>query len=142
MPPLSTDLRRLLEKKVVEARDAAEVAAAGALKSLAVDRAEPFGSMAEDDREFRRVLRARARQLGGFQDPFDSSEGFVLLAAEIAYEQWHRMLFARFLAENGLLMYPDPTTPTPITLQDYELSPSIPKINLSTLNNSIVTSHP
>ena len=29
-----------------------------------------------------------------------------LLIDEIAYQQWHRMLFARFLAENGLLMHP------------------------------------
>ena len=29
------------------------------------------------------------------------------LIEEIAYEQWHRMLFARFLAENDLLMHPD-----------------------------------
>ena len=30
-----------------------------------------------------------------------------MLIDEIAYQQWHRMLFARFLAENGLLMHPD-----------------------------------
>jgi hypothetical protein len=28
------------------------------------------------------------------------------LVEEIAYEQWHRLLFARFLAENRLLMHP------------------------------------
>ena len=32
---------------------------------------------------------------------------------EVAYEHWHRMLFARFLAENNLLMYPDPDEPVP-----------------------------
>ena len=29
-----------------------------------------------------------------------------LLVAECAYEQWHRLLFARFLAENSLLLHP------------------------------------
>jgi len=105
--PLVVALRRLLEKKVVEARDAAEAAAAGALKSLAVDRAEPFPSMSEEQRRLRRLLRARARQLGSFTEPLEASEGFTLLASEIAYEQWHRMLFARFLAENDLLMHPE-----------------------------------
>ncbi|NJM55691.1 MAG: hypothetical protein HC841_07110 [Verrucomicrobiae bacterium] len=28
-------------------------------------------------------------------------------AGECAYEHWHRMLFARFLAENGLLIEPE-----------------------------------
>ena len=39
---------------------------------------------------------------------------------EVAYEHWHRMLFARFLAENNLLMYPDPVQPVPITLAECE----------------------
>jgi len=34
---------------------------------------------------------------------------------ETAYEHWHRMLFARFLAENGLLMHPDGV---PLTLDE------------------------
>jgi hypothetical protein len=41
-------------------------------------------------------LRARWRQLGNDRE---------LLIAECAYEQWHRLLFARFLAENGLLLH-------------------------------------
>jgi hypothetical protein len=116
MIPLPTDLRRLLEKKVVEARDAAEEAARGALRSLAVDRSEPFPSMTEAQRLLRRQLRARARQLGSFAEPFADSAGFDLLASEIAYEQWHRMLFARFLAENDLLMHP--THGVTVTLEE------------------------
>lgn len=116
MPPLSTDLRRLLEKKVVEARDAAELAAVGALKSLAVDRAEPFPAMSEEDRQFRRALRARARQHGTLAEPLDESIGFAGLVQEVAYEQWHRMLFARFLAENDLLIHPGHGVP--VTLRD------------------------
>lgn len=123
MAPLVVALRRLLEKKVVEARDAAEAAAVAALKALAVDRSEPFPSMAEEQRQLRRLLRARARQLGSFAEPLDASEGFTLLASEIAYEQWHRMLFARFLAEDGLLMHPEHGVP--VTLDECaELAPA------------------
>ncbi len=50
-------------------------------------------------------LRARARQLG---DPLvNRVQGIERLVGQCAYELWHRMLFARFLAENGLLMHPD-----------------------------------
>lgn len=116
MPPLCTDLRRLLEKKVVEARDAAEDAARGALKALAVEQPEPFPSMSEEKRAHRRELRACARQLGSFSGELDTSEGFSLLVSEVAYEQWHRMLFARFLAENDLLVHPE--LGVPVTLED------------------------
>ncbi len=57
--------------------------------------------MDEPQRVLRRVLRARARQLGGG----DQEEGLPRLVEEIAYER-HRLLFARFLAENRLLMHP------------------------------------
>ena len=42
------------------------------------------------------------------------------LIEEVAYEHWHRMLFARFLAENNLLMYPDPDDPVAVTLEECE----------------------
>ena len=42
------------------------------------------------------------------------------LVVEVAYEHWHRMLFARFLAENNLLMYPDPDDPVAVTLEECE----------------------
>ena len=41
--------------------------------------------------------------------------GLDLLVEEIAYEQWHRMLFARFLAENDLLLHPEGA---PVSLED------------------------
>src|SRR5581483_7746535 len=41
--------------------------------------------------------------------------GLPLLVEEVAYEQWHRMLFARFLAENHLLIHP---SGVPVTLDD------------------------
>jgi hypothetical protein len=54
-------------------------------------------------------LRAKWRHLGRDRD---------LLVAECAYEQWHRLLFARFLAENRLLLHP--RFKAPVTLADCE----------------------
>ena len=86
------------------ARDEAEKSALSALKRLAVDQDEAFAALSDDDKALRRRLRAEMRRLGSLG----------ALVAEVAYEQWHRMLFARFLAENDLLMHPDgvPVSPT------------------------------
>ncbi|MDQ3498297.1 MAG: BREX-1 system adenine-specific DNA-methyltransferase PglX [Actinomycetota bacterium] len=102
MPPLDPALRKSLEKKIVEARDASEDAAEAALEALAVHEKESYASLTEAERRLRRALRAKARQLGT-----DPERDLRPLVEECAYEQWHRMLFARFLAENGLLMHPD-----------------------------------
>ena len=55
----------------------------------------------------------KARQLGSGSQ----TTGFTLLVEEVAYVQWHRMLFARFLDENNLLMHP---TGVAVTLEDCE----------------------
>jgi hypothetical protein len=97
MPPLPRELRKALETTVVSARVAAEDAARAALSTLAVDRDKAFEGMTGDQRTLRRALRAKERQLGSYD----------VLISEIAYQHWHRMLFARFLAENSLLIHPD-----------------------------------
>ncbi len=102
---LTSDLRNRLERAVVDARDIAEAGAAAALAALAVDHHEPFGHMTSTDRALRNALRARARQLGDQQDT-SGRLNISHLISECAYEHWHRMLFARFLAENGLLIEP------------------------------------
>ena len=111
MMPLIPELRKLLENRIPEARQVAEEAARAILKSMAVNRGEPFPSMTSEQRRLRNALRARARQLGNGSQ----TEGFEPLVEEAAYFQWHRMVFARFLAENNLLMHP---TNVPVTLQD------------------------
>jgi len=117
MAPLPSDLRSQLEKTVITARDQSEAAARATLTTLAVERTEAFTTMSEAQRRLRRALRAKARQLG----EGEMTAGIPLLIHEIAYEQWHRMLFARFLAETGLLMHPDGVA---VTLQDCtELAP-------------------
>ncbi len=104
MLPLDKSLRNRLERAIKEARDTAEAAASASLEQLGVGEATPFAHLSADDRELRRKLRVHGRQLG------DSLNGGKVqtmdrLVEEVAYEHWHRMLFARFLAENNLLMY-------------------------------------
>ena len=105
MAPLANELRSMLERAIIKAREIAEEEAQAALIRLAVNRNEPFASLNAEQRRLRNALRAKARQLGGGSS--SQNRGFKLLIEEVAYEQWHRRLFARFLAENNLLMHPD-----------------------------------
>jgi len=65
----------------------------------------------EPQRALRRKLRSSARAICGSSyqnNSSDSAENALNLQPliwEVAYEHWHRMLFARFLVENGLLMW-------------------------------------
>ena len=121
MPPLATDLRRQLENTIINARDLAETVARAALQRWAVDADKPFGHFSLVDRAFRKQLRARGIQAGDRRHADDRQE-IDQLTQELAYEYWHRMLFARFLAENHLLMHPDGVV---VTLAECEeLAPS------------------
>jgi hypothetical protein len=118
MPALASDLRKTLENTVVKARDKAEGGARDALTALAVGASEPFGSMSEEERKLRNRLRAHGRQLGDQRDPQKGTQSIERLVREMAYEHWHRMLFARFLAENQLLM--EPSSGVSISLDECE----------------------
>jgi len=107
MPPLDRTLRRNLENAVKAARRVAERAATKALDSLAVGSHEPWSGQPTADRALRVKLRARGRQLGDALDPKTGKQATARLVHEVAYEHWHRMLFARFLAENELLIEPE-----------------------------------
>ena len=107
MPTLAKDQRNLLAKVVIQARDSAEVGAKKALHSLGVDEPDAPSHLTTEQRELRRALRAQARQLGDGEDPQKPGTYSIWhLMEKIAYDQWHRMLFARFLAENNLLISP------------------------------------
>jgi hypothetical protein len=105
MGPLTRELRKRLDDAVVKARDVAEFAARSALASLGVEAESAHPNLGQEERRLRVALRAKVRQLG-------STEALV---SEIAYQHWHRMLFARFLAENDLLMHP---TGVAVTLEE------------------------
>jgi len=105
MPPLPTQLRNRLEAAVKQARRTAEAAAKVALERLTVGSAEPGTHLTVDERQLRNRLRAHGRQLGDQLDPKAGGQSINRLIHECAYEHWHRMLFARFLAENHLLIH-------------------------------------
>ena len=107
MKTLSTEFRRRLERAVIEARDVAEVGARVALEALAVYHHEPYEHMRSEQRTLRRRLRVHARQLGDRLDARSGVQSIDHLVHECAYEHWHGMLFARFLAENHLLIEPE-----------------------------------
>lgn len=110
MPSLSKELRRFLERTIAGidgARQIAEDGAEQSLKRLAVDRHEPHTSLTPEERTLRNQLRAHGRQLGDKRDIQRGTQTIDHLKQAVAYEHWHRLLFARFLAENNLLMHPE-----------------------------------
>lgn len=109
MRALSSALRKQLETSVLAARRAAESASRASVESLGVFADRRPEHLDAKQAALRNGLRAKWRQLGGDRD---------LLVAECAYEQWHRLLFARFLAENSLLLHPQ--YKAPVTLADCE----------------------
>ena len=109
MSVLSSALRKQLEISVLAARRAAESASRAAVEGLGVFADRRPEHLDEAQSALRKGLRAKSRQLGGEAE---------LLLAECAYEQWHRLLFARFLAENRLLLHPQ--YKAPVTLADCE----------------------
>lgn len=107
--PLDKALRRTLEATVIKARDIAELAATQALNRLGVGDAKPADYLNDEQRKLRTRLRARGRQLGDIKQD-NGRQATHKLVTEVAYEHWHRMLFARFLEQNNLLMYDEYTS--------------------------------
>lgn len=118
MASLEKSLRNQLERTVKDARDVAEAAARSALEQLGVGDASPPPHLDVKERDLRRRLRIHGRQLGDQTDDKKKTQQLDRLIEEVAYEHWHRMLFAQFLAENNLLMYPDPHQPVAISLEE------------------------
>ena len=107
--PLDKALRRTLEATVIKARDIAELAANQAINRLGVGDAKPADYLNDEQRKLRTRLRARGRQLGDIKND-NGRQATHKLVTEVAYEHWHRMLFARFLEQNNLLMYDEYTS--------------------------------
>ncbi|MBR1368476.1 hypothetical protein RJ53_02735 [Methanocalculus chunghsingensis] len=101
MTVLSREDRGALDTAVQAARRVAEAGARNALSVLGICDEKKPPHLTLEQAELRRLLRVELRRLGGV-----NAEGFEALIRAVAYEQWHRMLFARFLAENDLLFHP------------------------------------
>jgi hypothetical protein len=122
---LPTPLRRQLESAIRQARKIAEAGARHALEALAVHEPDPYRHMDEAARTLRRQLRAQARQLGD-GDSLHKPGAYEIkhLAEKLAYDMWHRLLFARYLLENNLLISPEHGVA--VSLDDCEeLAPSV-----------------
>lgn len=96
MTVLEKAARNQLDKAVQAARRAATAGADRALRALSVEQEKKPAHLTADQSELRRRLRVICRRIGSWD----------ALVQATAYEQWHRMLFSRFLAENNLLIHP------------------------------------
>src|SRR5206468_12788857 len=125
MSTLPANLRRQLESAITQARKIAAGGARKALEALAVQEPDPYRHMNEAQRDLRRKLRAQAKQLGdGESQSRRGAYEITHLVEKLAYDQWHRLLFARFLLENNLLISPEHGVP--VSLDDCEeLAPSL-----------------
>jgi hypothetical protein len=108
MKALASELRKHLGKTILQAREAAEIGARKSLEALAVHEPDPYRHLNEEQRLLRRALRAQARQLGDEESRTKKGAYDIThLTEKVAYDQWHRLLFARFLIENNLLLSPE-----------------------------------
>ena len=125
MRSLAPQLRRHLENAIKKARKIAEAGARKSLESLAVQEPDPYRHMDEVQRDLRRKLRAQARQLGDGESRIKRGAYEIKhLVEKTAYDQWHRLLFSRFLLENNLLI--SPGHGVSVSLDDCEeLAPSL-----------------
>jgi hypothetical protein len=110
MQALDKDLRSALEKTVKAAGSVAEAAAHAAVDQLGVGHDKPEAFLSDAEKALRNRLRTHGKQLGDARDskstnPTYGKQDVQHLVQEVAYQHWHRMLFARFLADNNLLMY-------------------------------------
>lgn len=110
MQALDKDLRSTLERTVKAARRVAETAAHAAVDQLGVGHDKPEGFLGDAEKALRNRLRTHGKQLGDDRDskstnPTYGKQEVRHIVQEVAYQHWHRMLFARFLADNNLLMF-------------------------------------
>lgn len=112
---LSTPLRNALQSAAMQGRDIAEAGAAEALAFYSLMAPKAPDHLSPEQKAFRNKLRAHARQLGDLHLD-NGARAVACLVDEIAYEQWHRILFTRFLVENALLIHPE--FEAPLSLAD------------------------
>lgn len=102
---LNTTQRRFLDAQTQRARAVAQRAAVDSLRALGVAEPSRPAYLSDEQNKLRLALRDKARQLG--DDTSQAGAPLTSLNHDVAYEQWHRLLFARFLEVNGLLRHPE-----------------------------------
>jgi hypothetical protein len=117
MAVLTPQQRNKLESAVKQARKIAELGAFNALKAMAINNPEPFSHMTPEQRSLRNSLRSKARLLGD-ELPATGAQRIDNLSYELAYETWHKMLFAKFLEANDLLIHT--ASGVAVTMEDCE----------------------
>jgi hypothetical protein len=123
---LSKAHRKLLENTTAAARVLAESACRAALENFAVHEKEARKHMSAEQRQLRNRLRARGRAIGDARDARTGLQDIHHLTELAAYEQWHRLLFTRFLTANHLLITDEAHGSQQITLEECEeLAPEL-----------------
>ena len=85
MPALESNLRKQLERVIIEAREVAEAAAVSSLQKRAVHEAKPYPHFKEAERKLRNKLRAKAKQKGDIRND-DDTQSIDRIAQELGYE--------------------------------------------------------
>lgn len=126
MSSLTTSLRNDLRRVTLDARKATEKACRASLENLAVHEGDYRSHMNLEQRQLRNRLRARGRALGDERERKTNAQSIRHITEDAAYEHWHRLLFTRFLAENGLLVTDEENGNVEVTLADCEeLAPEL-----------------
>ncbi|MCA9126640.1 MAG: N-6 DNA methylase [Planctomycetales bacterium] len=106
MPALAPERRKDLERVIIKARNLVVADVKDRLKELNVDEGKR-GALSETQAKLRVRLRAHGKQIGDVRNCQSEAQQIDRLVQECAYEQWHRMIFVRFLAENEFLIDPE-----------------------------------
>jgi hypothetical protein len=102
MAALKSELRKDLERVIVKARNLVVADVTDRLKELNVHEGKR-GALSDTQAKLRVRLRAHGKQIGDVRNSQSEAQQIDRLVQECAYEQWHRMIFVRFLAENDFL---------------------------------------
>jgi len=106
MAALKSELRKDLERVIIKARNRVVADVTDRLKELNVHEGKR-GALSEAQAKLRVRLRAHGKQIGDVRNSQSEAQQIDRLVQACAYEQWHRMIFVRFLAENEFLIDPE-----------------------------------
>jgi hypothetical protein len=115
MTALKSELRKDLERVIIKARNLVVADVTDRLKELNVHEGKR-GALSETQAKLRVRLRAHGKQIGDIRNSQSETQQIDRLVQECAYEQWHRMIFVRFLVENEFLI--DPEYSQPVSMED------------------------